>query len=143
MFCLYVKSQEPSFVLCPPLSPTVVLDASLQVGLNSVLQLTCTTTSSLTVKRFSWKLNRAEIDVGGSRYIPTQTGNVGRLQIFNVEYADAGRYLCTAEYSDGTKENSTEREVMVVSEYSIFTHAHTHTHTHTQALICIYTYLPK
>ena len=125
-----VKSQEPFFVLCPPLSPTVTLDSSLQVGLNSVLQLTCTATSSLTVRGFSWKLNGAEIDVGDSRYIPTQTDNVGRLQIFNVEYADAGRYLCTAEYSDGTKENSTEREVMVVSEYSHTCTPHTHTHTH-------------
>ena len=60
---------------------------------------------------------------------------MGKLQIFNVQYADAGRYLCTAEYSDGSKENSTEREVMVVSEYihtcTPHTHAHTHTHTHT------------
>ena len=105
-----------------------MLDSSLQVGLNFVLQLTCTATSSLTVERFSWNLNGAEIDVGGSRYLATQTGNMGSLQIFNVQYADAGRYSCIAEYSDGSKENSTEREVMVVSEYS---QTHTRTRIHT------------
>ena len=108
-----------------------MLDSSLQVGLDSVLQLTCTATSSLTVEGFSWNLNGAEIDVGGSRYQVTQTDNKGSLQIFNVQYADAGRYSCMVEYSDGSKENSMEREVMVVSEYSHpHTHAHAHTHTH-------------
>ena len=116
-----------------------MLDSSLQVGLDSVLQLTCTATSSLTVDGFSWNLNGTEIDVGGSRYLAMRTGNKGSLQIFNVEYADAGRYSCMAEYSDGSKENSTEREVMVVSEYSHpHIHAHAHTHTHTY---CIYIHL--
>lgn len=86
------------------------------MGLNSVLQLTCTATPSLTVEGFSWKFNGSEIDVSGSGYLATQMDNVGRLDIFNVQFADAGSYSCAVEYSDGTMENSMEREVMVVSE---------------------------
>ena len=119
----------PFSVLFPP---AVVLESnSLEVGLNGVLQLTCSATppQSLTVSRFSWQLNGDTIRVDSSdrHQVARLASNMEMLRIINMVFSDTGNYSCMAVYSNESTENSMIREIMVVSEYK-------HTHMHTRKL---------
>ena len=95
------------------------LDSNLQIGLGSQLALHCTAKpeQSLQVSQFSWEFNGEtfETSTDPNSHI-SRMGNKETLTRFNVQFEHAGSYRCRAHYSNGTIEDSNERQVMVVSE---------------------------